>query len=134
MRFKCAATLDRYRAVSRCDYCKRSLRYKAEAHHLRTRGANGSDVSLNLLSLGSYLDCNCHGLFHDGNLPRCELIACLAQREGLVFGESEWAACMALLVRAPKNADRCWFLKEVLDWTAGERLLVIRTLKEIGLA
>lgn len=134
MQHKDKRTLARFREATRCEYCKRALRHRAEPHHLRTRGSGGSDVSLNLLALGSYVDCNCHGLFHNGNLPRCNLIAALAQREGLVFSETEWSNAMALLVRAPKDADKCWFLKEVLDWTAGERLLVFRTLKEIGIA
>lgn len=136
MRIVCEQTLDRFRGPGLCEHCRKQVAYR-EPHHLLARGHNAGrrlDVSLNLMALGDWQSCACHAKFHDGNLPRCDLIACLSQREGLVFSEQEWHNAMSLFVRAPKNPDRVWFLKEVLDWTSGERLLVIRTLREIGIA
>lgn len=56
---------------------------EGEPHHIRTRGAGGSDIRENLIQLcGEH-----HRMFHDGNLDRNILIQIVAKREGKEPGE-----------------------------------------------
>ena len=133
MRVISESTLQRFREATHCGYCRQRLRLRSEPHHVFTRGLVRLDVSLNLLSLGSAMDCGCHTAFHNGCLPRSDLVAMISQREELLFSEDELRNLVYLFARAPKDATAGWFAGQTLDWTAGERLLVARTLKEVGL-
>lgn len=70
-----------------CEFCKRPLRHRGEVHHVHTKGAGRIDLPLNIILLGSWLDCNCHGRFHDGHILRDDLLAVVAKREGLTQDE-----------------------------------------------
>lgn len=48
-------------------------------HHIRYRSQGGSDIRENLIRLCMY----CHRSIHDARYDRTELIAIVAQREGM---------------------------------------------------
>ena len=123
--------LDTYRAATRCEYCKRALRGKAEPHHILTRAVCRLDVSPNIIALGNSFECGCHARIHNAEIARCDFLAVVSQREGLVFSEREWLNAVYLFVRAPKNADAEWFRSECEGWSLGERELVRRIWSEV---
>lgn len=67
-----------------CERCRQ--RRKTEPHHVFGRGVGGGtrlDIRLNLLALCH----DCHRLYHDGKVPRAELVAIVAAREKLTTDE-----------------------------------------------
>jgi hypothetical protein len=80
--------LDTFRGAGACSWCNRWCRYR-HAAHVFARGMGGGgrlDVALNLVSLCP----ECHLEHHDGRRPlRCDLLAVVAAREGMLQGEVE---------------------------------------------
>jgi hypothetical protein len=98
------ALLNRFRGPGPCEWCKKPCRNR-EAAHVFCKGFGGwarLDVAVNVVALGGPWDCNCHGSHHDGNRPlRCDLLAVVAQREGLLQGQIEETVWR--LLRTPKE-------------------------------
>ncbi len=93
------ALLDEFRSGGPCEWCKRWAEPR-QPHHLFARGHGGGnrlDVRINLAAL-----CHeCHRAHHDGHRPlRCDLLAVVAAREGLIQNEIE--AEIMQLRRQPK--------------------------------
>ena len=79
-----------FRLKTHCELCGYALKYYAHPHHCRHRGHDGGgrlDIQINLISLGGPWDCNCHGKYHDGNIPREQILEVVAKREGLTVEE-----------------------------------------------
>ncbi len=72
-----------FREKPRCELCGRALYARAHPHHIHSRGAGRLDIPINLISLGGYVDCNCHGAAHAGKVTRDALQAIAARREGV---------------------------------------------------
>ncbi len=79
--------LNVFREKPRCELCGRALYARAHPHHIHSRGAGRLDIPINLVSLGGYVDCNCHGAVHAGKVTRDALIAIAARREGYTVEE-----------------------------------------------
>jgi len=92
-------TLSLFRGPGPCAWCGR-WHPRRHAAHVLARGAGGGsrlDVPLNLVSLCP----DCHQGHHAGRRPlRCDLLALVAAREGLLQGDVE--AELFRLRRAPK--------------------------------
>ena len=84
----------------RCEYCGRVCR-KRDAHHVFSRGAGRLDIRINLIGLGTVPPdgCGCHHAYHAGKIPRCDLLAVVAAREGLL--QSDIEAAIYRLRRTP---------------------------------
>jgi len=104
VRVRSATTIQAIRkeAEHRCQYedpdtgevCGRSA--EGEPHHIRTRGAGGSDVRENLIQL-----CGLHHrMVHDGKIERSDLIRIVAKREGKT--PEEVAAIIQLPYQEPE--------------------------------
>lgn len=65
-----------------CEYCGRQA--TGEPHHIFTVGSGGGDVEYNLIQL-CY---SCHTKTHAGHIQRDELLAIVAEREGLTEVEA----------------------------------------------
>lgn len=96
--------LDRFRRLDRCEYCGKRGRGYLHPHHLFCRGAGGGsriDLRRSLMGL-----CHiCHRLFHDGHIPRRDLMEVVAAREGMTVDalqEYIWR-----VLRAPKDSLIC---------------------------
>lgn len=84
--------LQQFRDKFKCERCGR--RTTVEPHHVTSRGFGGGmrlDVLLNLAALCR----DCHQLHHDGKLPKGEIVAVVARREGLT-PEQWWEAIWAM--------------------------------------
>ena len=81
MIIKNEALLDYFRSKTRCEYCGRRVK-SCQPHHIFCRGLGGGsrlDVMTNLVGLcGPF---GCHTKFHNGDIPREELLAIVAKRE-----------------------------------------------------
>lgn len=78
--------LAEFRGPGFCELCRAWCQAR-EPHHILCRGHGGGnrlDVRLNLISLGSAYDCNCHGRYHDGHIPRCRILAVVCRREDVL--------------------------------------------------
>ena len=65
-------------------YCERCRRATAiEPHHVFTVGSGGGDVPINLIQLCT----DCHIAAHAGGVERDELLALIADREGVTADE-----------------------------------------------
>ena len=70
--------------AARKNFCERCGRYAGiEPHHIFTVGSGGGDVSYNLVQLCTC----CHIGAHSGNVQRDELLAIVAEREGMSADE-----------------------------------------------
>lgn len=77
--------LDQFRGPGLCEYCGRPC-LRLDPHHIFSRGMGGGsrlDHRLNLMGLGGFENCNCHGKHHNGKITREELIKKVAAREGM---------------------------------------------------
>ena len=64
-----------------CEYCGR--RATGEPHHMFTVGSGGGDVVYNLIQLCP----DCHVAVHAGHIEREDLLAIVAEREGMSTDE-----------------------------------------------
>jgi hypothetical protein len=97
MRVLNTALLKEFR-VPRCEVCGQ-CRGTTQPHHIRTRGAGGSDVRINLIAL-----CwQCHGQVHAGPIHTDDLVDIVVSREGLEDRAEFWARQNELL-RLPKGS------------------------------
>lgn len=105
MKIENAALLAQMREPGNCEYCRKWCRRRAGHHFFLTRGAGGSDVTWNLISLGdpNYWTCTCHQDIHDGRILREDVLAVVAAREGVL--QSEIESFNYWLLRAPKWSD-----------------------------
>lgn len=74
------ALLKEFAAKPVCERCGGKSRGALHPHHLFCRGMGGGsrlDIRINVLALCPA----CHGAFHDGNIPRGELVRVVADRE-----------------------------------------------------
>lgn len=70
--------------AARKNFCERCGCYAGiEPHHIFTVGSGGGDVSYNLVQLCTC----CHIGAHSGNIQRDELLAIVAEREGMSADE-----------------------------------------------
>ncbi len=88
-----ADCLNRFRGPGHCDFCKRYVD-RREPHHLIRKGIGGGsqyDVSYNIAALCAAFSGgeDCHGRVHSGHILRCEIVAVVSAREGLLQGELE---------------------------------------------
>lgn len=77
--------LAEFRSRQRCELCGRATPEGCEPHHLASRGHGGGyriDARPNLMSLcpGPW---GCHQKYHDGKVRRIDLLAVVANREGV---------------------------------------------------
>ena len=82
--------------LSRCEFCSRFR--SVVGHHLHSRGAGRIDLPLNLIGLCA----ECHQAVHDGHILRADLLAVVAQREGLMQQDIE--AEVYRIRRLPKGS------------------------------
>ena len=71
------------RSAGLCEYCLKSCKNR-EGAHIVSVGAGGSDISINLVRLGSTVNwcCQCHSNHHNGKAPtRGNLFQIVADRE-----------------------------------------------------
>ena len=61
--------LDRFRAFTFCEYCKKPLKYDAEPAHILSKGAGRADIPENIVALGGPRDCGCHQRSHYSGIP-----------------------------------------------------------------
>ena len=85
--------LAQFRGPGICEYCRRTVRNR-EPHHLFCRGMGGAcqlDVMINLMALCATFSGgqHCHHRYHFGIIPKRELIAIVAHREGMTPEELE---------------------------------------------
>lgn len=64
-----------------CELCGRPC--AGEPHHIKTRGAGGSDVPENLIQLCG----RCHRAAHDGKIPKEQLQRIVARKLGITEAE-----------------------------------------------
>lgn len=77
----------------RKDYCERCGAYaNIEPHHVFSVGSGGCDIAVNLVQLCT----NCHIGAHDGHIEQDELLAIVAEREGMTFDEAYRANRIAM--------------------------------------
>ena len=57
--------IKKVKEIGYCEYCGNGMR-ELQAHHIKSKGAGGHDVSSNLICL-CYV---CHRTVHDGNIGR----------------------------------------------------------------
>ena len=80
--------LQKYRQKTRCENCGLPSFQGLDPHHVLTRGMGGgtrNDSDLNLMALCR----TCHDRFHNGKIPREQLVGKLALREGFSPDELE---------------------------------------------
>lgn len=75
--------LARIRSESRCCWC--GAHGPVHVHHIFSKGAGRVDIACNLLPL----DWKCHGLVHNGEISRSDLLAVAAARSGIMQDEIE---------------------------------------------
>lgn len=56
MRIVDTKLLKRMAEPGNCEVCRKYCK-RREAHHIRSRGSGGSDIAINLISLGSTISC-----------------------------------------------------------------------------
>ena len=80
------ALLNFFRLLTRCEWCRRETNSMKHPHHLWRKGLGGGnrqDLAINLIGL-----CwECHGLAHDGKIMKSDLLAVVADREGVTQDE-----------------------------------------------
>lgn len=74
-RQKSRSCIDKIRSSGKCEKC--GSEFGLEVHHIKSRGAWGSDTEDNLVCL-CYV---CHRKVHDGNISRDELREIVRRRE-----------------------------------------------------
>ena len=96
--------LQLFRDKQQCEYCGRKLRYRPEVHHVFARGMGSGtrlDIAINLIALGSWMDCSCHQRFHAGHIARHDLLAVVAAREKMLQDDIEREICRLRQARKP---------------------------------
>lgn len=100
------ALLDEFRTRGRCEMCGKMCRVREPDHYMAEGhgGGNKMDVRCNVVGVGAMrtFECLCHRKRHDGNLPRAEILAVIAKREGVA--EESVLDVLWLIKRLPKEA------------------------------
>ena len=94
--------LDQHRGAGPCDWCKKPF-LRREPHHLHRRGMGGGhrlDISCNIAALCR----GCHESAEAGRITREDMLALVAQREGVHQRDMERA--LSFFNHADKGNDR----------------------------
>lgn len=80
--------LEKCRNKPVCEWCGQRRSIRLDPHHIFSKGMGGAtrlDIKINLISL-----CRpCHTDVHQGHISRCDLLAVVAAREGLLQADIE---------------------------------------------
>lgn len=122
MRIRNPPRLEDFRGPGLCMWCRKWCD-KLEPAHIQSVGAGGSDIGINLISLGCAFCCGCHRLSHDGFRPmRIDLEVKVAERLGLQFDQVR--GVVNLILRLPKETPyetvndlvREYLVGKVVQW------------------
>lgn len=130
MIIKNKSLLKSFRTQGLCEFC-RELCKKKEPCHVISRGAGGSDIRVNLVSLGSTVQrcCPCHTHSHNGLRPtRDDLLVIVAKRESC--RPEDVLAVLRFVQRLDKVASRYRIQEALLGLTAVQKKIAQRELEE----